>query len=234
VKEAGVESIAVVLKHAALFPDHEQTVGAIAQEMGFKHVSLSHQVMPMVKMVARGFTAAADAYLTPHILKYLQTFRSGFDEGLAHVDLAFMQSDGGLSPADSFSGHKAILSGPAAGYVGYAATTKWENMKEAVPLQACCLSAQCMHRDVISGAWGLLLALHQHQGEASCTCRLLDSIWVAHRLMSLDITVLWSTCWKAPLQVSQSKRLSWISTQSQQVEAPACSIATGRKVAVWL
>jgi hypothetical protein len=33
-------------------------------------VSLSHVVMPMVKMVPRGFTAAADAYLTPHILRW--------------------------------------------------------------------------------------------------------------------------------------------------------------------
>ncbi len=32
-------------------------------------VSLSSVVMPMVKMVPRGFTAAADAYLTPHILR---------------------------------------------------------------------------------------------------------------------------------------------------------------------
>lgn len=136
VQQAGIESIAVVLKHSALFPDHEVAVGAVAEELGFKHVSLSHEVMPMVKMVARGFTAAADAYLTPNILKYLQTFRSGFDEGLANVDLAFMQSDGGLSPADAFSGHKAILSGPAAGYVGYSATTKWENMPDG-PLQVC-------------------------------------------------------------------------------------------------
>lgn len=30
---------------------------------------MSHAVMPMVKMVPRGFTAAADAYLTPHILR---------------------------------------------------------------------------------------------------------------------------------------------------------------------
>lgn len=35
----------------------------------FLQVSLSHVVMPMVKMVARGFTAAADAYLTPHIMR---------------------------------------------------------------------------------------------------------------------------------------------------------------------
>lgn len=32
-------------------------------------VSLSTAVMPMVKMVPRGFTAAADAYLTPGILR---------------------------------------------------------------------------------------------------------------------------------------------------------------------
>lgn len=36
------------------------------------------------------------------------------------------QSDGGLAPVDAFSGHRAILSGPAGGYVGYALTTRWE------------------------------------------------------------------------------------------------------------
>jgi len=37
------------------------------------------------------------------------------------VNVSFMQSDGGLTPMRAFSGHKAILSGPAGGYVGYAA-----------------------------------------------------------------------------------------------------------------
>lgn len=48
--------------------------------MGFKHVSLSSEVMPMVKAVPRGFTTAADAYLTPVIARYVESFRSGFDE----------------------------------------------------------------------------------------------------------------------------------------------------------
>jgi 5-oxoprolinase (ATP-hydrolysing) len=61
--------VAVVLKHAAIFPQHEQAVGQLAREMGFRQVSLSSAVMPMVKMVPRGFTAAADAYLTPHIMR---------------------------------------------------------------------------------------------------------------------------------------------------------------------
>lgn len=33
-----------------------------------------------------------------------------------------MQSDGGLTPMDQFSGSRAILSGPAGGVVGYART----------------------------------------------------------------------------------------------------------------
>ena len=36
--------------------------------------------------------------------------------------MLFMQSDGGLTPMDQFSGSRAILSGPAGGVVGYART----------------------------------------------------------------------------------------------------------------
>jgi hypothetical protein len=52
--------------------DDELQVGQLARKAGFDDVSLSHQVMPMVRIVPRGFTACADAYLTPHIKKYLQ------------------------------------------------------------------------------------------------------------------------------------------------------------------
>lgn len=123
--EQGIRSLAVVFKHSAIFPDHEAMVGQIASKIGFTQISLSSVVMPAVKMVPRGFTAAADAYLTPHIMRYIQDFESGFDEGIASVPVYFMQSDGGLTQASTFSGHRAILSGPAGGYVGYAVTTRW-------------------------------------------------------------------------------------------------------------
>ena len=71
VLENGITSLAVVLKHSFLFPEHEEQVGALAKSMGFTQISLSSEVMPMVKMVPRGYTAAADAYLTPHIMKYV-------------------------------------------------------------------------------------------------------------------------------------------------------------------
>ena len=38
VLERGIKSIAVVLKHSAIFPDHEKAVGEIAKELGFEQV----------------------------------------------------------------------------------------------------------------------------------------------------------------------------------------------------
>merc|ERR1719474_2388715 len=103
--------------------EHEKIVGDLAIKLGFEHVSLSSQVMPMVRIVPRGFTACADAYLTPAIKKYLNGFSSGFKNKLADTNVLFMQSDGGLTPMHSFNGSRAILSGPAGGVVGYAKTS---------------------------------------------------------------------------------------------------------------
>jgi 5-oxoprolinase (ATP-hydrolysing) len=123
VYDSGIRSLAVVLMHAYAWPEHELAVGRLAAAMGFTQISLSHQVMPRVKLVARGDTTMVDAYLNPHIRNYLDSFRRGFDDGLIGTRLLFMQSDGGLAPADSFTGSRAILSGPAGGVVGYAMTT---------------------------------------------------------------------------------------------------------------
>lgn len=62
--------------------DHEKAVGALARDLGFTQVSLSSEVMPMVRAVPRGYTVCADAYLTPKIRQYLKGFTSGFEGGL--------------------------------------------------------------------------------------------------------------------------------------------------------
>ncbi|XP_017878802.1 5-oxoprolinase isoform X2 [Ceratina calcarata] len=122
-KESGIESLAVVLAHSYMFAEQERRVGELAKLAGFLQVSLSHEIMPMARIVPRGFTACADAYLTPHIKQYLQGFVSGFKDNLKGVNVLFMQSDGGLTAMNSFTGSRAILSGPAGGVVGYAMTT---------------------------------------------------------------------------------------------------------------
>lgn len=134
VYDSGLKSIAVCLMHGYTFPNHEALVGKIAKEIGFQHVSLSHQLMPMIKLVPRATSACADAYLTPAIRKYIDGFQKGFagglgtasvknEEGARGARCEFMQSDGGLVDVDSFSGLRAILSGPAGGVVGYALTS---------------------------------------------------------------------------------------------------------------
>lgn len=120
--DEGIHSLAVVFLHSFAFPQHEQMVGALAKQMGFNEVSLSSAVMPMVKMTSRGHTACAAAYLTPSIAEYIRTFTKGFDQELKNVRLDFMASDGGLTPVSSFLGHSAILSGPAAGVIGFSKT----------------------------------------------------------------------------------------------------------------
>ncbi|CAG8455331.1 18663_t:CDS:10 [Rhizophagus irregularis] len=123
-------SVAICLLHSYTYPEHERLLGEIATSIGFTHISLSSSIMPMIKIVPRGTSSTADAYLTPCIRKYIDGFVSGFDENLTkNARLEFMQSDGGLVPVNKFSGFRAILSGPAAGVVGYALTSYNENEK---------------------------------------------------------------------------------------------------------
>jgi 5-oxoprolinase (ATP-hydrolysing) len=117
-----IKSLGVVLAHSYMFDDHEVTIGRIAKEMGFTHVSLSSNVMPMIRMVPRGYTVCADAYLTPCIQRYVEGFVKGF-KNPENLKVHFMQSDGGLTSMDKFIGSRAILSGPAGGVVGYGLTT---------------------------------------------------------------------------------------------------------------
>ena len=130
--DRGIDSIAVVFLHAYACSQHEQVVGKLAEELGFSQISLSSQVIPMVKLVSRGDTTMVDSYLTPHIKNYLESFKKGFADGLDNTQLLFMQSDGGLAPAEDFTGSRAILSGPAGGVVGYAMTTYNKKTKKPV------------------------------------------------------------------------------------------------------
>ncbi|KND02450.1 5-oxoprolinase [Spizellomyces punctatus DAOM BR117] len=135
VYDRGIRSVAVCLMHSYTFPKHEEQIAALCRNIGFENVTLSSAIMPMVKIVPRGTSATADAYLTPCIQRYIEGFFSGFDEGIrdpTKVKVEFMQSDGGLAAVDDFSGFRAILSGPAGGVVGYALTSFVESGKPVI------------------------------------------------------------------------------------------------------
>ncbi|WP_416483975.1 hydantoinase B/oxoprolinase family protein [Streptomyces sp. CL12] len=112
----GIRAVAVVCLHSHLHPAHERAIGELAARAGFPQISLSSEVSPLMKLVPRGDTAVADAYLSPVLHRYV---RQVADE-LRGVRLMFMQSNGGLTEAGQFRGKDAILSGPAGGIVGMA------------------------------------------------------------------------------------------------------------------
>ncbi|EGV66384.1 5-oxoprolinase [Yamadazyma tenuis ATCC 10573] len=122
-KQQGIVSVAVVLIHGYNYQEHEKQIGALANELGFVNVTLSHKVLPMIKAVNRGQSACVDAYLTPIVQEYIKGLISGFEEGFEkHTRVEFMMSDGGLCDYKKFTGLKSLLSGPAGGVVGQART----------------------------------------------------------------------------------------------------------------
>ncbi|MFI5615707.1 hydantoinase B/oxoprolinase family protein [Amycolatopsis sp. NPDC051903] len=110
----GIHAVAVVCLHSHLYPAHEQEIGNLAEHVGFRQISLSSEVSPLMKLVPRGDTAVVDAYLSPVLRRYVDQVAAQ----MRGVRLMFMQSNGGLAEAGHFRGKDAILSGPAGGIVG--------------------------------------------------------------------------------------------------------------------
>jgi 5-oxoprolinase (ATP-hydrolysing) len=118
----GLRSVAVCLVHGYRFSDHEEEIGAIARDIGYTQVSLSHDVEALVKFVSRGETTLADAYLTPVLNNYIHGLQNELAKVTTPERLLFMQSNGGLTLAETFRGKDSVLSGPAAGVVGMVET----------------------------------------------------------------------------------------------------------------
>ncbi len=120
VRREGYNALAIVLMHADRYPAHEKMLERLAHAAGFGQISVSHQVNPVMKIIGRGDTTVADAYLSPVLRRYVDTLQAKTNG----APLYFMQSSGGLAAAARFSGKDAVLSGPAGGVVGALETAR--------------------------------------------------------------------------------------------------------------
>ncbi|HEY0052452.1 MAG TPA: hydantoinase/oxoprolinase family protein, partial [Caulobacteraceae bacterium] len=117
----GLRAVAVVLMHGWRHGAHERRLAEIAREVGFTQVSVSGEVAPVIKLIGRGDTTVADAYLSPVLGRYVDQVTGALGEP---ARVLFMQSSGGLVEAARFRGRDAVLSGPAGGVVGLAAAAR--------------------------------------------------------------------------------------------------------------
>jgi 5-oxoprolinase (ATP-hydrolysing) len=126
--DQGLRSIAIAFMHGYRYPDHERQIATIAREIGFTQISASHDVSPLMKLVARGDTTVVDAYLSPILRRYVESVA----EELSDTRLMFMQSNGGLTDAELFQGKDSILSGPASGVVSMARTAEQAGFNKVI------------------------------------------------------------------------------------------------------
>ncbi|GAA5835484.1 hypothetical protein JCM3766R1_006429 [Sporobolomyces carnicolor] len=131
--DRGLRCIAICFAHSYTFPQHEQLVADLAHEIGFTQISVSSHLSPQIKMVPRGTSATADAYLSPVLKEYINGFFKGFEDelkaGSSGARVEFMTSEGTLVEVENFSGLRSVISGPAGGVVG-CAKTSWDEERK--------------------------------------------------------------------------------------------------------
>ena len=76
-----------------LSPFNEILIKKIAKKIGFKNISCSHEVCPIINFTSRGYTTLVDAYLNPIIKNYIQSI----ENNLTANKIYYMQSNGLLT-----------------------------------------------------------------------------------------------------------------------------------------
>lgn len=127
-QQEGIESLAICLLHGYRYPDHELQIAERARQRGWRQISLSSQVAPLIGWVPRAETTLVDAYLEPVLRDYLQRLA----ELLGGASLQTMTSSGGLVAPSLFRGCDSVLSGPAGGVVAVRAAADRLGSRHAI------------------------------------------------------------------------------------------------------
>jgi N-methylhydantoinase A len=135
----GITAVGVCLLHSYANDAHERRVAQIlAEEYGDAVVSLSCDVLPEYREYERAVTTLVDAFVKPHMGRYLQRIRDELGPGLRDKPFLVMQSSGGVASPDQVM-RKPIttaLSGPAAGAIGCAVIAEIAGFPDLVTLDA--------------------------------------------------------------------------------------------------
>ncbi len=117
----GVEAIAICFLFSFVNPAHERRAAEIAaEEAPGCRISVSSEVLPVIREYPRLSTTVIDAYVGPRIANYLESLGSRLDaRGVATPQKFLMQSNGGLMRISLGARHpnQTLLSGPAAGVI---------------------------------------------------------------------------------------------------------------------
>ena len=131
----GVESVAVCLYNSPKNHIHEQKIGQLLKEKAPEiYVSLSTEVMPLLKEYERTSETVVNAYVMPLVVTYLRALRQRLVEAGVKAPLYVMESSGGMITPEIAAERpiEIIECGPAAGVIGVAYLAKQQNIKNII------------------------------------------------------------------------------------------------------
>lgn len=131
------ESVAVCYLHSFRDPVHERaTRDYLAAALPDVHVSLSADVLPVVKEYQRFSTTVVNAYVAPLIRRYLQSLEDRLQSSGFNGPLLVMLSHGGVAPVEEAMRVAAatVLSGPAGGVAGTRRVAESAGVADAIGL----------------------------------------------------------------------------------------------------
>jgi N-methylhydantoinase A len=135
----GIATLGICLMHSYANAVHERrTAEIVAQEYPGCTLSLSCDVLPEYREYERAVTTLVDAFIKPHMSRYLDRIRDELGEQLNEKPFLVMQSSGGVASPDQVM-RKPIttaLSGPAAGALGSAVIAEIAGFPDLVTLDA--------------------------------------------------------------------------------------------------
>jgi N-methylhydantoinase A len=138
-RDQGIKTIGVCLLHSYANAAHERRVQEIvAAEYHGCTLSLSCDVLPEYREYERAVTTLVDAFVKPHMGRYLERIRDELGSGLRDKPFLVMQSSGGVASPDQVMGKPitTALSGPAAGALGSAVVAEIAGFPNVVTLDA--------------------------------------------------------------------------------------------------
>ena len=136
VRQHDIESLAVCYLFSFMNPRHEQrTRELVLERFPQLRVSISSDIVPIIREYRRISTTALDAYVGPSLESYLTRMHQGLrDLGMKTKQVFIMQSNGGLMSIRGASSNPVhtLLSGPAAGVISGAYLAELTGMRNVV------------------------------------------------------------------------------------------------------
>lgn len=126
IRESGIEVAAVSLASSYINDKHERAAESVLRDCGFKVISRSAALAPLIGYLSRTETAVVNAALTPIVGEYINAVQRGVQK--LHV----MTSAGGLVTGEKYRAMDSLLSGPAGGVAGAAAAAKSSGFEKII------------------------------------------------------------------------------------------------------